>query len=203
MRAHEAPVDLFHRRRAPRLDRPVDGVELRDRADPRRHEAFDSDANAAPNAKRQARCVRGADRRDTPLAERQPALRPGLDTLEREGSVAAGRLAEVLGLTSGAITTVLDRLERSGYARRVHDPDDRRRVLVELTPRTQEIVEFYKAHEQLSKQLYARYTRAQLELLLKFVRDGREFNEQRAAIVEEQNRVRSKVDRPGKPSAVP
>jgi DNA-binding MarR family transcriptional regulator len=126
-----------------------------------------------------------------------------LDTLEREGSVAAGRLAEVLGLTSGAITTVLDRLERSGYARRVHDPDDRRRVLVELTPRTQEIVEFYKAHEQLSKQLYARYTRAQLELLLKFVRDGREFNEQRAAIVEEQNRVRSKVDRPGKPSAVP
>jgi hypothetical protein len=62
-------------------------------------------------------------------------------------------------------------------------------VLVETTPRTQEIADYYKEHEQLSTQLYERYTRAQLELLLKFVRDGREFNEQRAAIVEEQNRA--------------
>jgi DNA-binding MarR family transcriptional regulator len=127
-----------------------------------------------------------------------------LDALEREGSLPAGRLAEALGLTSGAVTTVLDRLERSGYARRVSDPADRRRVLVELTPRAQEIAgRFYKAHQEVAEQLYQRYTRAQLELLLQFVRDGREFNEQRAAIVEEENRERSKVDRPGKPSAVP
>jgi DNA-binding MarR family transcriptional regulator len=112
-----------------------------------------------------------------------------LDALERDGSVPAGKLAELMGLTSGAITTALDRLERAGYARRVSDPSDRRRVLVEPTPRAGEIAgEFYKAHQQLSEQLYQRYTRSQLELLLQFVRDGREFNELRAAEVEQNNR---------------
>ena len=57
-----------------------------------------------------------------------------LDVIQREWPVAAGRLAEQTGLTTGAITTVLDRLERAGYARRVRDPSDRRRVLVEVTP---------------------------------------------------------------------
>ena len=59
-----------------------------------------------------------------------------LDILEREGSVTAGRLAQATGLTSGAMTTALDRLERAGYARRVHDASDRRRVLVEVTPQS-------------------------------------------------------------------
>ena len=45
-----------------------------------------------------------------------------LDVIQREGPVPAGRLAEETGLTTGAITTVLDRLERVGYARRVRDP---------------------------------------------------------------------------------
>src|SRR4051794_1476360 len=57
-----------------------------------------------------------------------------LDVLEREGPVTAGRLAGSTGLTSGAITTVIDRLERGGFARRLRDPGDRRRVLVELAP---------------------------------------------------------------------
>jgi DNA-binding MarR family transcriptional regulator len=42
-----------------------------------------------------------------------------LDVLHREGAVTAGRLAEMTGLTTGAMTVALDRLERSGYARRV------------------------------------------------------------------------------------
>ena len=58
-----------------------------------------------------------------------------LDVLEREGPITAGALAEATGLTSGAMTTALDRLERAGYARRVRDRGDRRRVLVELTPK--------------------------------------------------------------------
>src|SRR3979490_3402685 len=57
-----------------------------------------------------------------------------LDVLSREGPVTAGRLAEATGLTSGAMTTALDRLERAGYARRTRDATDRRRVLVEATP---------------------------------------------------------------------
>ena len=57
-----------------------------------------------------------------------------LDIIERLDGVSAGRLASEAGLSTGAVTTVLDRLERAGYARRVQDPGDRRRVLVELTP---------------------------------------------------------------------
>jgi DNA-binding MarR family transcriptional regulator len=124
-----------------------------------------------------------------------------MDVIEREAPVAAGRLADVTGLTSGAITTVLDRLERAGYARRVNDPLDRRRVLVEFTPQAHEIAErFYGAHAALSEQLYQRYTRAQLELLLGFVRDGREFNDERAALVEEQNRTRADKPTGDKPT---
>src|SRR6266581_7672060 len=47
-----------------------------------------------------------------------------------EGPVTAGRLAELTGLTTGAITGAIDRMERAGYVRRESDPNDRRRVVV-------------------------------------------------------------------------
>jgi DNA-binding MarR family transcriptional regulator len=62
-----------------------------------------------------------------------------LGVLYRRGRVTAGELAAESGLTPGAITTVLDRLERGGYANRVADPNDRRRVLVISTAATREI----------------------------------------------------------------
>src|SRR5512135_1079255 len=58
-----------------------------------------------------------------------------LDILDQHGSMSAGDLAEASRLTTGAITAVVDRLERAGLARRVPDPTDRRRVLVEPTPK--------------------------------------------------------------------
>jgi DNA-binding MarR family transcriptional regulator len=114
-----------------------------------------------------------------------------LDVVQREGPVTAGRLAEATGLTTGAMTTALDRLERAGYARRVRDPGDRRRVLVEMTPEALKgAASFYSGHIALSERLYQRHSEAQLELLLEFVREGREFNEMQAAQLEEQNRER-------------
>jgi DNA-binding MarR family transcriptional regulator len=53
-----------------------------------------------------------------------------LSLIAVEGSVTPGRLVDVTGLTSGAITGALDRLERGGYVRREPDPSDRRRVVV-------------------------------------------------------------------------
>jgi DNA-binding MarR family transcriptional regulator len=47
--------------------------------------------------------------------------------------LSAGQLAEAMGLSSGAMTNRLDRLEQAGLVRRVADPDDRRGVLVEPT----------------------------------------------------------------------
>ena len=114
------------------------------------------------------------------------------DVLDREGPVTAGRLAEATGLTSGAITTAIDRLERAGVARRLPDPSDRRRVLVELTPEAQEQGQsFYLEHAKLGERLYRRYDEHQLELLLEFVRASREFNERQAAKLEAENRTRA------------
>jgi DNA-binding MarR family transcriptional regulator len=56
-----------------------------------------------------------------------------MDVLERVGRLTAGEIARETGLTSGAVTAMLDRLERAGYVRRFRDTADRRRVLVELT----------------------------------------------------------------------
>ena len=127
-----------------------------------------------------------------------------LDVLEREGSVTAGRLAQATGLTSGAMTVALDRLERAGYARRVRDDSDRRRVLVEITPHAvQEAGRFYSEHEALSERIYQRYSKKQLDLLLQFVREGREFNEGHAERVEQQNRKRRENDATNAPTERP
>ena len=53
-----------------------------------------------------------------------------LGLLERHGGMTAGRLAELSGFTTGAITGIVDRLERSGYASRQPNPADRRSVMV-------------------------------------------------------------------------
>ena len=57
-----------------------------------------------------------------------------LDFLNLEGRVTAGRLAEVTGLTTGAITGVVDRLEKAGLVRRERDEADRRKVFIAIVP---------------------------------------------------------------------
>ncbi len=59
-----------------------------------------------------------------------------LDVLARIGPVTAGGIAEHTGLTSGAVTGLIDRLNHAGYVDRAGDPADRRRVLVSLRPNT-------------------------------------------------------------------
>ena len=56
-----------------------------------------------------------------------------LNIIENAGGVTAGELAAESGLTTGAVTGVIDRLEKKEFARRVSDPSDRRRVKVEVT----------------------------------------------------------------------
>ncbi len=57
-----------------------------------------------------------------------------LDLLESAGPSTAGRLADLTGLTTGAITGMLNRLEEAGHVRRERDPSDGRRVIVRPAP---------------------------------------------------------------------
>src|SRR4030088_878997 len=57
-----------------------------------------------------------------------------LDFLNLEGRVTAGRLAELTGLTTGAITGVVDRLEKATLVRRERDESDRRKVFIAIVP---------------------------------------------------------------------
>ena len=105
-----------------------------------------------------------------------------LDILEQDGSMSAGALAQESRLTTGAITAVIDRLERAGYARRVPDPADRRRVLVEATAKAYEIAKELMVEPMIAmwRPLRERYTDEQLRLFLEFTRSGREIQERHA-----------------------
>src|SRR4051794_4320617 len=56
------------------------------------------------------------------------------------GPMPQAQLARLMGLTSGGVTGVVDRLERVGAARRANDPNDRRRNRVELTERAATVI---------------------------------------------------------------
>ncbi len=105
-----------------------------------------------------------------------------LDILDQHGSMSAGDLAAASRLTTGAITAVLDRLERAGYAQRVPDPTDRRRVLIELTPKAYEATMelMVRPMAELSRPLAMAYTEEQLRLFIEFTRLGREIQERHA-----------------------
>jgi DNA-binding MarR family transcriptional regulator len=96
-----------------------------------------------------------------------------LDFLILEGRVTAGRLAEVTGLTTGAITGVVDRLEKAGFVRRERDPDDRRKVFIAIIPENVDRIGRYYAHMQRAMlKVWERYSDAELRLLLRFAREG-------------------------------
>jgi len=98
-----------------------------------------------------------------------------LDFLNLEGRVTAGRLAEVTGLTTGAITGVVDRLEKAGFARRARDESDRRKVFIELVPENiAKIGRFYEHLQRSMQQVWSTYSDAELKLLLRFTTQGAE-----------------------------
>jgi DNA-binding MarR family transcriptional regulator len=101
-----------------------------------------------------------------------------LDLIENQGPMTAGRLAELSGLTTAAVTAVLDRLERAGYARRVRDVRDRRQVIVELTPLMAERgSQIWGPMGKDAMTQIGRLSSEQLKLVMEFFRRGREVNE--------------------------
>ena len=93
-----------------------------------------------------------------------------LELLVDTGAATAGRLAELMGLTTGAITRVVDRLEQAGYVRRVPDPTDRRRVIVELVPEKMAGIQAAMAgYGEKSASELGRYSDAELAVINDFL----------------------------------
>jgi DNA-binding MarR family transcriptional regulator len=98
-----------------------------------------------------------------------------LDVVQRLGGATAGELARELGLTTGAVTAVVDRMERAGFLRRVRDPEDRRRVIIELTVEGLErAAEIYGPPAEEWEAHMRRFTTDQLEVVAEFMRTGNE-----------------------------
>jgi DNA-binding MarR family transcriptional regulator len=101
--------------------------------------------------------------------------------LYRHGRVTAGELADESGLSPGAITTALDRIERAGYANRVADPEDRRRVLVVSTQATRELgARLFGEVEVAGRALLRERAPAELDLIRAFLAGTRELYEHQA-----------------------
>lgn len=94
-----------------------------------------------------------------------------LDLVSQEETLSAGELAELTGLTTGAITGVIDRLEEAGFVQRERDSHDRRRVIIR--PRQEriqrEIAPLYGTMSRTMAELAARYGDEELALVLRFI----------------------------------
>lgn len=110
-----------------------------------------------------------------------------LDIIERLGPVAAGRISRDAGLPSGTVTAVIDRLVEKGYVRRVADPADRRRVLIEQTEYLDEVSRrYYGPLAERSLPLIDRFTIPELEAIVRFLKLGTELVERRVVELAEE-----------------
>jgi DNA-binding MarR family transcriptional regulator len=92
-----------------------------------------------------------------------------LDLILMSGPSTAGEIARHTGLTSGAVTALIDRLERLGLVERAADPADRRKVLVRVREdRIGPIAALYAPLEKAMQALLAGYSKEELKLLIDF-----------------------------------
>jgi DNA-binding MarR family transcriptional regulator len=110
-----------------------------------------------------------------------------LGILLREGPQTAGALITQLGVTSGAVTGVIDRLQRQGLARREEDPTDRRKVLVAVDMAgfsSRENV--YLAIGDAFERLYAGYSLEQLRFLARHLELATEITRRETVALREE-----------------
>jgi DNA-binding MarR family transcriptional regulator len=99
-----------------------------------------------------------------------------LAVIEGEGQpMLTGEVAARMHITSGTVTSLLDNLERRHYVVRSSDRDDRRRVLVDITPAAQALLdEVLPAIQQVARQLVDRLDPRQQQVLLDILDEVRQ-----------------------------
>jgi DNA-binding MarR family transcriptional regulator len=97
----------------------------------------------------------------------------GMCLLQLHGPVTPGWLAEMTGLSTGAVTGLVDRLERAGYVTRAQDPHDRRRVIVapDLRSFARDIEQHMPSRAPASLEFLRGYSAAQLRTVGLFLAD--------------------------------
>jgi MarR family transcriptional regulator, organic hydroperoxide resistance regulator len=107
-----------------------------------------------------------------------------IDFLMEMGPSTAGELARATRLSSGSVTSLIDRLEIAGIVRRARDPNDGRKVIVRLLPnKIQRAVKLYAAMANDLRSLVAGYDRQELVFLLKHARAVTEIHQKHAALI--------------------
>jgi DNA-binding MarR family transcriptional regulator len=95
-----------------------------------------------------------------------------LTLLRTRGPMTPGQLAEATGLSSGTVTGVIDRLEKTDLVHRERVSGDRRKVLVIPNPDAADrLAPTYAGQAAMLQQVLARRTPAELETILKFLGD--------------------------------
>jgi len=124
---------------------------------------------------------------ETALFHQQAAAKNGLSitdsktisVLMQEGPMTAGQLAQRLSLTTGAVTSVIDRLEAAGAVRRTADPTDRRKVIVQVLPKAlAKGAQTYESIGQNFQKILDTYTTEQLKFLVDYYRASIELTKQ-------------------------
>lgn len=93
-----------------------------------------------------------------------------LDLIFLRKDPTAGDLAKATGLTSGAVTALIDRLEKAGYVERFDDPADRRRIHVRIKPEAIKPVEaVYAPMQQKMFALWSSFSERDLKAVVEFI----------------------------------
>ncbi len=104
------------------------------------------------------------------------------------GPITAGELAELMALTTGAVTGVIDRLEQAGIVERVKDPTDRRRVVVQITRDPERIKQqeaLFSSLSSASMQMLERFSDEELQTILEFITVGTQVMKEQTAKLRE------------------
>lgn len=114
------------------------------------------------------------------------------DILRRFGPMTAGELAEQTGLTTGAVTGLVDRLERDGFVKREHDRHDRRRVIIR--PKEQgryaEVEDLFNPLIDVMSNLLAQYSTEQKAAIADFASKAAEVLKEQTSRMRSDPRVR-------------
>ena len=93
-----------------------------------------------------------------------------------QGAVTAGWLSEMSGLTTGAITHILDRLEKRKFIERVRDTSDRRKIFIRIRPESLEpMIPKYEGVGKAYRTLAEEYNDKELELICDYMERASEI----------------------------